>query len=73
VIYINKNKINNEELFLWQEENKKTNFINKYLKFLIDGNNKFTVKLSNSDQYEYIKHIVLIEQKIFYDDEINNK
>jgi hypothetical protein len=60
-------------LFLWKEVNKKVDFMDKYLKFLIDGNNIFTVKLSNKDQYEYIKHIVIIEQKIFYGDEIINK
>ena len=47
--------------------------MNKYLKFLIDGNNKFTVRLSNKDQYEYIKHIVIMEQKDFYGDEIIDK
>ena len=73
VIYLNKDKISNEELFLWKEVNKKVDFMDKYLKFLIDGNNIFTVKLSNKDQYEYIKHIVIIEQKIFYGDEIINK
>ena len=73
VIYLNKNKINNEELFLWEDKDKKMSFMSKYQKILIDDNNKFTIKLANSDQYEYIRHIVIIEQKIFYGDELDNK
>jgi hypothetical protein len=72
VIYLNKDKINNEELFLWEDKDKKINFINKYQKILIN-NNKFTIKLANRDQYEYIRHIAIVEQKIFYGDELHNK
>ena len=60
-------------MFLWEEINKKVDFMNKYLRFLIDGNSKFTARLSNKDQYEYIKHIAIIEQKDFYGDEIIDK
>lgn len=72
IIYLNKEKINNEEFFIWEDEKKKINFIDKYKDTLKDSN-EFTIKLANKDQYEYIRHIVIVEQKMFYGDEKKSK
>jgi len=65
IIYLNKTKINNAELFLWNKKEIKENFINKYNKILKD-NNEFTIKLANKGQYEYIRHLVIIDHKDYF-------
>lgn len=65
IIYLNEKQIENNELFLWSNAKKKKNFIDKYYKGLKD-NNKFTIKLANKNQYEYIRHVVIIDHKIYY-------
>ena len=72
VVYINEIKIENSELFLWNNKNKKTDFIDKYNKILKD-HNKFTIKLANKDQYEYIRHMIIVDHKIYFKNELNNK
>ena len=63
-IYLNKSLLKNDDLFLWKKE---------LLDIFIENNknklhaeeikNKFTIKLGNKEQFDYIKNAVLVEVK----------
>ena len=72
VVYVNEIKIKNCELFLWNNKKKKTDFIDKYSKLLKDDN-KFTIKLANKNQYEYIRHLMIVDHKNYFNNDLNIK
>lgn len=62
VIYLNDVKIQNNVFFIWEDQNKFIEYINQQ-KSTLKEKNKYTVKLKNKNQYEYIRH-TLIERDI---------
>ncbi len=63
-IYLNDIELKNEDLFFW-EDGKKNIFIEKYNN-KIKKENRFIVEIKNKDQFEYIRHIMIIDKKDFY-------
>lgn len=58
--------------YFYETIRKKTDFIDKYSKLLKDDN-KFTIKLANKDQYEYIRHLMIVDHKNYFKNDLNIK
>ncbi len=61
IVYLNKIKIQNNDLFIWENNQKLKIFIEKF-KNKIEKKNTFTVKIKNIEDLDYIKHLVTYEQ-----------
>jgi hypothetical protein len=56
---LNSVKLENFELYIWDDIIVLENFVKKYSKIIKEKNNKFIVKLGNDDQLKYIKQLKL--------------
>jgi hypothetical protein len=59
VIYLNGKKINNNDLFIWEENSNFNNYIKENKNNLKIKNNKYTIKIKKMDQITYIKQTVI--------------
>ena len=59
VIYLNGKKINNNDLFIWEENSNFNNYIKENENNLKIKNNKYTIKIKKMDQITYIKQTVI--------------
>ena len=59
VIYLNNEKINNNSLFVWEENINFNEYIQKNKNNLKIKDNKYTIKIKKMDQITYIKQTVI--------------
>jgi hypothetical protein len=59
VIYLNNEKIDNNSLFVWEENINFNEYIKKNKNKLKIKDNKYTIKIKKMDQITYIKQTVI--------------
>jgi hypothetical protein len=59
IIYLNNEKINNNSLFVWEENINFNEYIQKNKNNLKIKDNKYTIKIKKMDQITYIKQTVI--------------
>jgi hypothetical protein len=59
VIYLNKLRIENSEMFFWEKGDLLGAFIKKYGYIITDNENKFVIKQLNKDQFDTIRSMIL--------------
>lgn len=64
ILFLNNQKLNNDDLLIWEDENKLKKYIEENKK-KIKESNVYTIKLKNKNQFDYIKQSI-----VEWDDEI---
>ena len=59
IIFLNSVRLENFELYIWDDIIILKDFVKKYSKIIEEKNNRFIIKLGNDDQLTYIKQIKL--------------
>jgi len=59
IVYLNGTKINNNDLFVWEENDKLNNYIKKNKDSLKIKDNKYTIRVNKIDQITYIRQTII--------------
>lgn len=59
IVYLNGIKINNNDLFVWEENDKLNNYIKKNKDSLKIKDNKYTIRVNKIDQITYIRQTII--------------